>query len=286
MNPLMWKHPATQRNALTLRKDGINFIGPNAGEMAESGEAGLGRMAEPMEILGAIADLVLPEKMTKPLLGKRAIVTSGPTHEPIDPVRYIANRSSGKQGHAIAEALGKVGAEVILVSGPVNISEPQHAETIHVQTAREMKDMVEKALPADIAIMVAAVADWRTVDEADEKMKKKAGKGPSALKLTENPDILKGLGHHKKRPSLLIGFAAETEKLEKHAKGKLERKKADWIVANDVSPERGVMGGDKNTVKLFSKDGIEAWPKMDKNEVASKLVERIIQHFEVETVDV
>ncbi len=286
MNPKMWSHPATQRNTIMLRKDGIHFIGPNAGEMAESGEAGFGRMAEPMEILGAAADLLLPEKMTKPLLGKRAIVTSGPTHEPIDPVRYIANRSSGKQGHAIAEALGRAGAEVILVSGPVNISEPQHAETIQVQTAREMQLAVETALPADIAVMVAAVADWRTVAEADEKMKKKAGKGPSALKLTENPDILRGLGHHKKRPDLLIGFAAETEKLEKHAKAKLERKNADWIVANDVSPEGGVMGGDENTVKLLSKNGIEAWPKMNKDDVAQKLIEKIIHHFEVETIDV
>jgi len=175
---------------------------------------------------------------------------------------------------------------VILVSGPVNILDPQHVETIHVQTAREMQMAVETALPADIAVMVAAVADWRTVTEADEKMKKKAGKGPSALKLTENPDILKRLGHHKKRPSLLIGFAAETEKLEKHAKAKLERKNADWIVANDVSSEGGVMGGDENTVKLLSKSGIEAWTKMDKDAVARKLVERIVAHFEVETIEV
>jgi len=286
MNPKMWSHPATQRNAVQLRKDDIHFIGPNVGEMAESGETGFGRMAEPMEILGAIAALVLPEKMTKPLLGKRAIVTSGPTHEPIDPVRYIANRSSGKQGHAIAEALGKAGAEVILVSGPVNLSPPENVETLHVQTAREMQAAVEIALPADIAVMVAAVADWRTASEADEKMKKQSGKGPSALKLTENPDILKGLGHHKKRPSLLIGFAAETEKLEKHAKAKLERKNADWIVANDVSPEGGVMGGNQNMVKFLSTDGIESWPKMDKDEVAEKLVEKIIEYFEVKTISV
>jgi len=168
MNPAMWNHPATQRNIKTLQSDGINFIGPNKGEMAESGEAGLGRMSEPMEIVGAIGDLLLPDQIPKPLAGKRAIVTSGPTHEPIDPVRYIANRSSGKQGHAIAEALGKAGAEVILVSGPVNVPDPKHAEVIKVQTAREMKQVVETALPADIAIMVAAVADWRSVDEADE----------------------------------------------------------------------------------------------------------------------
>lgn len=286
MNPAMWSHPATQRNFATLKSDGIHFIGPNAGEMAESGEAGLGRMAEPMEILDAIGNVLLPDNTPKPLAGKRAIVTSGPTHEPIDPVRYIANRSSGKQGHAIAEALGRAGAEVILVSGPVNIAEPQHAQTLHVQTAREMKQAVERALPADIAVMVAAVADWRSAEEADEKMKKENGKGPSSLRLTENPDILKGLGHHEKRPSLLIGFAAETQELEKHAKAKLDRKNADWIIANDVSPEGGVMGGDKNTVKRITKSGIESWPMMDKEDVAERLVDEIIAHFHVETLEV
>lgn len=286
MNPAMWSHAATQRNIQTLLSDGIKFVGPNAGEMAESGEAGVGRMAEPLEIANAIGNLLAPSTQPKPLRGKRAIVTSGPTHEPIDPVRYIANRSSGKQGHAIAEALGKAGAEVILVSGPVNISPPEHAETIQVQTAREMQQMVETALPADIAVMVAAVADWRTSKEADEKMKKQDGKGPSSLKLVENPDILRGLGHHDKRPSLLIGFAAETEKVEKHAKSKLKRKKADWIVANDVSPEDGVMGGDENTIKLLSKRGVEAWPTMTKTEVAEKLVQKIIEHFEEQTIEV
>jgi len=286
MNPLMWSHPATQRNLKTLQSDGIHFIGPNAGEMAESGEAGAGRMAEPMEIVGAISQLLAPSKKQKPLSGKRAIVTSGPTHEPIDPVRYIANRSSGKQGHAIAEALGKAGAEVILVSGPVHIPDPKHAETIHVQSAREMQQAVEVALPADIAVMVAAVADWRTADEADEKMKKENGKGPSSLALTENPDILKGLGHHAKRPSLLIGFAAETENLEHNASAKLKSKNADWIIANDVSHEGGVMGGDKNTVKRLSKSGIERWPQMDKTAVADRLVTAIIEHFTVETVSV
>ena len=285
MNPLMWSHPATQRNLTTLKSDGIHFIGPNAGEMAESGEAGLGRMAEPMEILGAIGNLLAPDKTPKPLAGKRA-VTSGPTHEPIDPVRYIANRSSGKQGHAIAEALANAGAEVILVSGPVDIPAPENCETVHIQTAREMQKTVETALPADIAVMVAAVADWRSVDAADQKMKKENGKGPSSLKLTENPDILKGLGHHKKRPSLLIGFAAETENLEKHAKAKLERKNADWIIANDVSPEGGVMGGDQNTVKRLTKSGIESWPQMNKQDVAQKLVDEIIKHFEMETIEV
>jgi phosphopantothenoylcysteine decarboxylase/phosphopantothenate--cysteine ligase len=286
MNPAMWSHPATQRNLNTLRKDGIHFIGPNAGEMAESGEAGIGRMAEPMEIVGAIGQLLAPKNSYKPLAGKRAIVTSGPTHEPIDPVRYIANRSSGKQGHAIAEALGKAGAEVILVSGPVTLPNPDGVETIRVQTAREMQTMVETALPADIAVMVAAVADWRSADTADEKMKKVDGKGPDSLQLTENPDILKGLGHHKKRPTLLIGFAAETEKLEKHAKAKLDRKKADWILANDVSLEGGVMGGDENTIKLIQHSGVEAWSKMNKSQVASRLVEKIIEHFDVERIEV
>lgn len=282
MNPAMWSHRATQRNFKTLQSDGIDFIGPMAGEMAESGEAGLGRMAEPLEIVHAIGNILMPDNSPKPLAGKRAIITSGPTHEPIDPVRYIANRSSGKQGHAIAEALGRAGAEVILVSGPVELPDPQHAETFHVQTAREMQRAVETALPADIAIMVAAVADWRSVSQADEKMKKENDKGPTSLKLTENPDILKGLGHHKNRPQLLIGFAAETQNLEEHAKAKLKRKNADWIIANDVSPETGVMGGDQNTVKRISQSGIESWPKMSKADVAQKLVDEIIKHFEVE----
>ena len=286
MNPQMWSHPATQRNLTTLKSDGIYFIGPNTGEMAESGEAGIGRMAEPMEILGTIGKLLIPDNKPKPLTGKRAIVTSGPTYEPIDPVRYIANRSSGKQGHAIARALGQAGAEVILVSGPVDIPDPENCETIHVQTAREMQTVVETALPADIAVMVAAVADWRTVNASDEKMKKENGKGPSSLKLTENPDILKGLGHHKNKPSLLIGFAAETEALEKHAKAKLKSKNADWIIANDVSPEGGVMGGDKNTVKRLTQSGVEDWPKMNKEDVAKKLVDEIIKHFEVEIIEV
>ena len=286
MNPHMWAHPANQRNIKLLNEDGIQFIGPNAGEMAESGEAGFGRMAEPMEIVGAISRFFAPDKQAKPLSGKRAIVTSGPTHEPIDPVRYIANRSSGKQGHAIAQALADAGAEVILVSGPVNIADPQGVETIHVQTAREMQKNVETALPAEIGVMVAAVADWRSADEADEKMKKEGGKGPESLRLVENPDILKGLGHHKKRPDLLVGFAAETEKIEKHAKAKLKRKNADWIVANDVSPEGGVMGGDENTIKLLSRSGTETWPKMSKQQVAERLVQRISEHFSVETVEV
>ena len=286
MNPMMWHHPATQRNLKTLTADGIQFVGPASGEMAESGEAGLGRMAEPMEILGAISRLLDRNSGPKPLDGKRAIVTSGPTHEPIDPVRYIANRSSGKQGHAIAAELAKAGAEVILISGPVKIPDPRNVETFHVQTAREMLSAVEAGLPADIAVMVAAVADWRTIETSEQKMKKKEGKGPSSLELTENPDILKTLGAHKKRPELLIGFAAETEKLEENANAKLTRKNADWIVANDVSPEGGVMGGEENTVKLVRKNRIDPWPKMDKTKVAERLVHEIIEHFVVETVEV
>lgn len=286
MNPQMWNRRATRRNHQTLLSDGIHFIGPNSGEMAESGEAGFGRMAEPMEILGAVQAVLIENEGPKPLSGMRAIVTSGPTHEPIDPVRYIANRSSGKQGHAIAEALAQAGAEVILVSGPVNIPDPKGVEIIKVQTAREMQKIVETALPADIGVFVAAVADWRTVKSADEKLKKKDGKGPSSLKLTENPDILKGIGHHKNRPRLVIGFAAETEHLEKHGKAKLKRKNADWIVANDVSPETGVMGGDQNTVRLISKEGVESWPKLSKQEVAERLVERMVAFFDVETIEI
>ncbi|MCG6857417.1 MAG: bifunctional phosphopantothenoylcysteine decarboxylase/phosphopantothenate--cysteine ligase CoaBC [Salaquimonas sp.] len=275
MNPAMWSHAATQRNVAALKKDGIQFIGPNAGEMAEAKEAGTGRMAEPLEIVAALADLLSPGG--KPLAGLEAIVTSGPTHEPIDPVRYIANRSSGRQGHAIAAALAGAGADVTLVSGPVSIPDPAGVTVIHVETARQMLQAVEAALPADIAVMVAAVADWRTVGAAEQKMKKKAGSGPPMLELTENPDILKTVGHHKQRPRLVVGFAAETEKVEKHARAKLERKGADWIVANDVSPQTGIMGGERNAVKLLTRDGVEEWPDLPKDEVASRLVARIAQ---------
>ncbi|WP_075997788.1 bifunctional phosphopantothenoylcysteine decarboxylase/phosphopantothenate--cysteine ligase CoaBC [Salaquimonas pukyongi] len=288
MNPAMWRHRATRRNAETLEKDGIHFIGPMAGEMAESGEAGEGRMAEPMQIVERAGELL--DTRPKPLRGKRAIVTSGPTHEPIDPVRYIANRSSGKQGHAIAAALADLGAEVIVVSGPVSIPDPKGCEMVRVESAREMQRMVEAALPADIAVMVAAVADWRSRGEANEKMKKEGGKGPTHLELTENPDILKGLGHHKQRPALLIGFAAETQKVVEHARAKLERKNADWIIANDVSPDSGigagdggVMGGDRNRVRILTRQGVEAWPELTKKEVAERLVARICEHLAAAT---
>lgn len=273
MNPQMWDHPATRRNRRTLQKDGIQFIGPNVGEMAESGEAGAGRMAEPLDIVAAIGTLL--DRTPKPLAGKKIIMTSGPTHEPIDPVRYIANRSSGRQGHAIAAALARLGAQVCLVSGPVNIPDPTGVRTVHVETAEEMRDAVEQMLPADAAVMVAAVADWRTKSESGEKIKKKAGKGPPSLKLMENPDILAGIGHHKARPRVVVGFAAETNDLEKNALSKLRRKGADLIVANNVSPETGIMGGVKNRVRLVTRSGIEDWPEMSKDDVAAALAERI-----------
>ncbi len=275
--PKMWSAKATQRNVATLKADGIHFIGPERGEMAESGEAGLGRMSEPMQILQA-ATLLL-DGNPKPLLGRKAIVTSGPTHEPIDPVRYIANRSSGKQGHAIAAALAALGAEVTLVSGPVTIPDPLGVRTIHVERAEEMRDAVLAALPADIAVMVAAVADWRVASSAGEKIKKQPGEAPAPLHLIENPDILKTVGHHAMRPKLVCGFAAETQSVIENARKKLESKGADMIVANDVSAETGIMGGERNSVRLISRDGVDVWPDMPKGEVAEKLAEKIASYF-------
>ncbi len=283
MNPAMWNHKATKRNVATLRQDGIHFIGPNKGEMAESGEAGEGRMAEPLEIVAAIETLL--ETKPKPLVGRKIIVTSGPTHEPIDPVRYIANRSSGKQGHAIAAALAELGADVRLVSGPVTIADPQGVKVTHVETARQMLQAVISFLPADAAIMVAAVADWRTINEAGEKIKKQAGEGAPTLNMTENPDILATIGHHAYRPKLVIGFAAETQNLIDNAMSKLARKGADMIVANDVSTStgiggaQGVMGGNRNRVRLVRSSGIEEWPEMDKNEVAKKLAALVAERL-------
>lgn len=268
MNPKMWAHPATQRNYATLQRDGIQSIGPMEGEMAESGERGRGRMAEPIEIADRVEDLL---SGPKPLAGMKAVVTSGPTHEPIDPVRYIANRSSGKQGHAIAAALSRLGAEVTLVSGPATIADPAGVRTQHVERAEEMRDAVLSALPTDIAVMVAAVADWRVASSAGQKIKKQPGEAPQPLELTENPDILKTVGHHPQRPRLVVGFAAETQNVEENGRSKLERKGADLIVANDVSPETGIMGGDRNRVKLISRDGVEAWPDLSKDEVAERL---------------
>lgn len=274
MNPQMWAHPATKRNRQTLACDGITFIGPNSGEMAESGEAGEGRMAEPLEIVDAIDRLLTPG--ARPLAGKHVLVTSGPTHEPIDPVRYIANRSSGKQGHAIAQAAADAGANVTLISGPVEISDPTSVRTIHIKTAEEMLTAVEKTLPVDVAIMAAAVADWRVADARGEKIKKDGSGQPPALSFVENPDILSTVGHHAShRPALVVGFAAETQNLIDNASGKLARKKADWIIANDVSPKTGVMGGDDNTVRVVRKDGIDEWPTLSKTEVATRLIEEI-----------
>lgn len=277
MNPKMWSHAATRRNHATLVADGIRFIGPAAGEMAESGEKGEGRMAEPLEIAAAAEALL--DTGPKPLAGKKAIVTSGPTHEPIDPVRYIANRSSGKQGHAIAAELARLGADVTLVSGPVTIPDPKGVKVIHVERAEEMRDAVIEALPSDIAVMVAAVADWRVASASGNKIKKQPGEAPPPLLLTENPDILKTIGHHAKRPKLVVGFAAETQNVAENGRSKLERKGADYILANDVSPHTGIMGGDRNTVKVIGKTGDEDWPEMDKQSVAVRLGKLIASYF-------
>ncbi|WP_024586771.1 bifunctional phosphopantothenoylcysteine decarboxylase/phosphopantothenate--cysteine ligase CoaBC [Aliihoeflea sp. 2WW] len=282
MNPAMWSHAATRRNRATLEADGIRFVGPAWGEMAESNEAGEGRMAEPLEIVAAVEKLLGDAE--KRLAGKRVIVTSGPTHEPIDPVRYIANRSSGKQGHAIAAALARLGADVRLVSGPVSVADPAGVTIVHVETARQMKAAVEAALPADAAILVAAVADWRPESENGEKIKKVTGAGAPSLSMTENPDILAAIGHHAERPKLVIGFAAETEKLLDHAAAKLDRKGADFIVANDVSAAGatsagGIMGGANNRVTIVSRAGNEAWPEMTKDEVATKLAHLVAERL-------
>ncbi len=272
MNPRMWSHKATQRNLAQLKADGVAFIGPNEGEMAESGERGLGRMAEPLEIAAAIEAQLKPRGA---LTGKRILITSGPTHEPIDPVRYIANRSSGKQGHAIAAAAAAAGADVTLVRGPVSLSDPVGVRVIKVETAREMLEAVEKALPADAAIFAAAVADWRMAGEHTQKIKKSGGKIPE-LSLTENPDILATVAKHKsKRPKLVIGFAAETENVARNAKAKLAAKGCDWILANDVSPATGIMGGDRNTIQFVTPSATETWPTQSKEDVAKMLIERI-----------
>jgi phosphopantothenoylcysteine decarboxylase/phosphopantothenate--cysteine ligase len=268
MNPAMWANSATTRNAAQLAADGICFVGPQAGEMAERGEAGTGRMAEPLDILEAVAAMLDPSP--KPLAGRTAIVTSGPTHEPIDPVRYIANRSSGKQGHAVAAALAKLGASVTLVTGPVRLPDPAGVATIHVETARDMLAVVEAALPADIGVFVAAVADWRVENAAGEKMKKGAA-GPPVLTMAENPDILKTVGHHARRPRIVVGFAAETQDVARYGADKLARKNADIIVANDVSPETGTFGGDDNAITLITRDGADPWPRMGKDAVAERL---------------
>ncbi len=287
MNPLMWSNAATRRNVARLERDGVAMVGPNVGEMAEAGEAGVGRMAEPLEI-AATAERLLRPAHPRPLAGKRVLITAGPTHEPIDPVRYIANRSSGKQGYAIAAAAEAAGADVTLISGPVELSDPAGVTVKHVESAREMLHRVEAALPVDIAIFAAAVADWRVANEGEQKLKKTSA-GTPPLQLVENPDILATISKlADRRPPLVIGFAAETENLLDNAKAKLTRKGCDWIVANDVSPATGVMGGDRNTVHLLRRGrdvigadiNIESWPAMTKEQVAAALVARVAQTVE------
>jgi phosphopantothenoylcysteine decarboxylase/phosphopantothenate--cysteine ligase len=275
MNPRMWANKATQRNLAQLVADGAALVGPNEGEMAEAGEHGLGRMAEPLEIAAAV-DKLLGAPSVQSLQGRRVLVTSGPTHEPIDPVRYIANRSSGKQGHAIAAAAAAAGADVTLVSGPVSVPDPPGVKVIKVETAREMLQSAERALPVDVAIFAAAVADWRVANAGEQKLKKQAGRGMPELSLVENPDILATIARRKtQRPKLVIGFAAETENVIANAKAKLATKGCDWILANDVSPQSGVMGGDRNSITLVRNSSVEAWPTLGKDEVATMLVARI-----------
>ena len=269
MNVRMWHHPATQRNVATLRADGITVMAPDEGAMA-CGEWGAGRLPEPDAIVARIEAALAPA-LDRPLSGKRVIVTAGPTHEPIDPVRYIANRSSGKQGFAIAGALADLGADVRLVAGPVTLATPAGVTRVDVETACEMAGVVAAALPADAAVMVAAVADWRIEDASGQKIKKGAARPSFAL--VENPDILAELGRSAQRPTLLIGFAAETELVVEHATAKRVRKNADWIVANDVSGD--VMGGDANAVHLVTADGVESWTQLPKSEVARRLARKI-----------
>jgi phosphopantothenoylcysteine decarboxylase/phosphopantothenate--cysteine ligase len=285
MNPRMWLHPATQRNVAQLKDDGIRFVGPNVGEMAERDEAGPGRLAEVQEIIAAASKIIAEQRdvpvarlVGRPLAGRHVLVTSGPTHEPIDPVRYIANRSSGKQGHAIARAAASLGARVTLITGPVSLADPAGAQVVHVETAEEMLRAVQTSLPADIAVFAAAVADWRSASAPSEKIKK-SGETPS-LALAENQDILATVGKSRShRPPLVIGFAAETGNVTSEAARKRKSKGADWIVANDVSPARGVFGGDGNTVHLVTADGAEDWPTMSKDEVARRLMQRAAEHL-------
>lgn len=271
MNTMMWQHPATQANLDTLRRRGALTVGPNAGDLA-CGEVGAGRLAEVPEILAAITAAL----SDGPLKGRRALVTSGPTHEPIDPVRVIANRSSGKQGHAIAAALARLGAQVTLVSGPVAIPDPPGVTVLRVETARDMLAAAQEALPADIAVCAAAVADWGVDGAANQKIKKTEGGAPPAIRLRPNPDILATLSAPgPDRPPLVVGFAAETQTVIDNARAKLARKGCDWICANDVSPATGTFGGDHNTVHLVTADGVEDWPAASKTEVADRLARRI-----------
>jgi phosphopantothenoylcysteine decarboxylase / phosphopantothenate---cysteine ligase len=274
MNFRMWEHQATQENLARLAARGVRQVGPHAGPLAEN-ESGMGRMAEPLEIVAAIEKIFVADAA---LGGRRALVTSGPTHEPIDPVRYIANRSSGRQGHAIAAALARLGADCVLVSGPTNEPDPPGVKVVRIETAREMLAACEAALPADIAVCAAAVADWRA-DAASAKLKKKPGAAP-ALKLVENPDILATLAKAgNRRPKLVIGFAAETENVVANAQAKRGKKGCDWILANDVSPASGVFGGESNTIHLVDDSGVEDWPAMSKRDVGDRLARRIAAFF-------
>ncbi|WP_209834624.1 bifunctional phosphopantothenoylcysteine decarboxylase/phosphopantothenate--cysteine ligase CoaBC [Ruegeria sp. HKCCE3926] len=270
MNVRMWTHPATQRNLKQLQADGVRFVGPNEGDMA-CGEYGPGRMSEPLEIVAAIEARL----SAGPLAGRRVLVTSGPTHEPIDPVRYIANRSSGAQGAAVARALAELGAEVTFVTGPADVPPPAGVRVVPVETAQQMSDAVDAALPVDAGIFAAAVADWRVASASDKKLKKSRD-GLPVLEFTENPDILKRVsGMGANRPPLVVGFAAETDNVIEHATAKRLRKGCDWIVANDVSPATGIMGGSENAVTLISDNGAEEWPRMGKDEVARRLAAKI-----------
>lgn len=287
MNPRMWANPATGRNVAQLRQDGLLVLEPAVGEMAEKGEAGQGRMPEVADLVAAIEKLHSSLGTKNEIVsggrldGRHVLITSGPTHEPIDPVRYIANRSSGKQGHAIAAAAAAAGARVTLVSGPVAIADPPGVDIVRVETAEDMLGAVKAALPADAAIFAAAVADWRVAKASAEKIKKSAGARTPSLELGENPDILKTVAKLKSgRPELVVGFAAETHNVVEFASGKLKSKGADWVVANDVSEGTGVMGGDRNTVHIISGTGCESWPEMSKTDVAHMLVARIAAHFE------
>ncbi|MGE5545678.1 MAG: bifunctional phosphopantothenoylcysteine decarboxylase/phosphopantothenate--cysteine ligase CoaBC [Solirubrobacterales bacterium] len=272
MNVFMWNHPATQANVRTLEARGIRRVGPGAGDLA-CGEVGEGRMAEPADIVAAVEAMLA----SGPLKGVKALVTSGPTFEPIDPVRFIGNRSSGKQGHAIAAALAGLGAEVTLVTGPVKLADPANVQTVHVETAREMLGAVLSRLPVDVAVCAAAVADWTVSNASKEKRKKEAGAPPPDIELAPNPDILATLSEPgAARPRLVVGFAAETEKVIDHAQAKRARKGCDWIVANDVSPASGTFGGDFNTVHLITAAGIDSWPRIAKADVAERLAWRIV----------
>jgi phosphopantothenoylcysteine decarboxylase / phosphopantothenate---cysteine ligase len=272
MNVFMWRHAATQANVKLLEQRGIRRVGPNSGELAE-GETGPGRMAEPLEIVAAVETFFAGSGQLK---GRRALVTSGPTQEPIDPVRYISNHSSGKQGHAIAGALARLGAETVLVTGPVHEPDPPGVRVVRIVTAEDMLSACLAALPADIAVCAAAVADWRVATAATSKIKKEAGSPPPALRFAENPDILKTLSAAgERRPKLVVGFAAETDAVVEHAKEKRLRKGCDWILANDVSTGTGTFGGERNTIHLVRADGVEDWPTLSKSEVAERLAQRI-----------